>query len=101
MLQKIGWLPDRDAPDALGFVDGADDLDPVAVLRHPSAMLRDDPQLWETWDEWRLGYRYEPDAIEYRTLSAWQIEALSVLRAARERSRIERMKRESRGVGRG
>lgn len=96
LLADIGWLPGVRAKECLGYADPivneSGRPNGIPVWLHPIAQLRDDPQLWRIWDEWRLGYMIEPERSELGTLSHWHIECLSVLRMARSRSLERRRK---------
>lgn len=97
VLASIGWIAGVDAGGELGTADPDPENEPdrplgVDVRRNPFAMIRDDPELWAIWDEWRLGYRLKPIAREYTALSAFHVEALRELRCARNRAMSRRLK---------
>ena len=102
-LRSVGWLP-MDAPGVLAYVDPMDDAagpgeDPrgIEVRRHPEAILRDDPDLWDVVDRFRAGCPLEVSRAEYDSLTAWEIDARLIMLAATKREEARQMKRGNNG----
>ena len=100
-LVALGHVSDTDSPHILAYVDPIESAaerpegeDPrgVELKRHPSAMLRDDPDLWDIVDRFRCGTHKELTHSEFESLSNFQLEAWIVMRAAHQREEIREIK---------
>lgn len=64
----------------------------VEVCRHPEAILRDTPRLWDVVSMWRSGVSHDLSRADYAELTNFEIECWLVLRAAHQREEIRRIR---------
>lgn len=60
------------------------------LARHPEALLRDSPRLWDVVSKWRAGVRRELSHEDYESRTHFEIECWLTLVAAIERERERR-----------
>lgn len=106
-LTALGHVPDTDSPHILAYIDPIEESghrnkqeDPrgLEIRRHPSAMLRDDPDLWDIVDRFRSGVKKEMTHKEFEALSNFQIEAWLIMRSAHQRQEMRDIKERSGGA---
>jgi len=101
-LADLGHIPGHDSAHILGFLDPienarerpeGEDARGIEIRRHPRAMLRDDPDLWDTVDRFCCGVNKDITHAEYESMSNFQLEAWLILRAASHREEMREIKR--------
>lgn len=94
----LGWVYREDAPGVLASLDPPiedEKLRPgekaIEVTRHPEAMLRDEPELWDVVDRFRVTGR-KVRRREYDALSSFEVDCLAVLGSATDREMRRQLK---------
>lgn len=102
-LRTLGWVYREDAPGVFATLDPIEEerLRPkgegangVELTRHPEAMLRDDPELWDVVDRFRVAGR-KVRRREYDQISSFEVDCLAVLGSATDREMQRQLKPKS------
>ena len=100
-LIELGHVPGHDSPHILGYLDpieeehqrpASEDHRGMEIRRHPSVMLREDPDLWDIVDRFRCGVIKDLTHREFDELSAWQVEAWLIMRTVAHRVDMRQIK---------
>ncbi len=105
----MGALPDVDAPDwfAMAFDPRGECAEPddigcsyfletvegIHTKRHPEAILRDSPRLWDVVGRWRSGVTRDISRADYAELDNFELECWLTLLAASNREQERRWRR--------
>ena len=100
-LESIGCILGCDAPGTLAIADHSPH-GPLEVIRHPEVELMGEPELWPTYNAFRLGILDTITPAEYEeATSGFEVDCMLSLRHARmrEEDRLRRLRESKEGHG--